>query len=163
MAESADEVMAQDRVMGLVRRNPSLGRVLFGLTTHLAQMCDERALAPEGLRFETPHLDQTGLMAVRFSGTRHGRARHRESFELGGVEWLHASNRALARFLRSCRSWRRAIDDVYDRAARYGAEVQVPFEELVFGTGRINDQGRVAWLTVYRDQNRKVEATRAGR
>lgn len=144
--------------MQLVARNRSLGRVLLGLTKLFARICDERGVAPEGLRFSIPHLDGRGRLEIRYRLGSPGRFPYRGAFGLDAMEWLHASNVAAARFLGRCRSWRAAIDGVYDRGARFASDREAKFEDTDYALARVNEEERIAWLHVYANTEERNRA-----
>lgn len=130
-------------------RNESLNQAMVGLNQTLADLCHEYKWIPEGLRFATPHLSARGTFDFRFDVLRRGYCQLPNPWELGdGIrDWMHADVHAMGQFLHRCRSWRTMLEEFYSKSETFGFNHTTRFEDLVFGTPRIREDGR-GWLTV---------------
>jgi hypothetical protein len=160
MAANVAESFEGDRILLLMRRNESLNQAMAGMNQALAQLCDEYSWLPEGLRFQTPHMDGRGLIEFRFAARKRGYPGFIDA-RLMGDNWLAGSNQTLAEFLGRARSWRVAIEDVYGKSERFGFEHGIKFDDLVFGTPRIRDEG-IGWMRVHRSGAEEAVAQRQG-
>lgn len=161
MPASPLDLIAQDRILGPMVRNASLSQAVYGLMHGLLGACADHGWTPEAIRFRDVSLNDAGLFLARFnrggSGWSPG-GMHTDSLrsvaESGARESLD--------FLRRCRSFRRLMETIYDRAIRYAHDGAVPFEAMEFGLARINDDGRV-WMRFYRNDEDRICDERAGK
>jgi hypothetical protein len=160
------ELLGRDRIWSVMERNESLNQAMAGLNETLADLCMEYRWIPEGLRFQTPHLNGRGLFDFRFEPTRRGYCRLPNPWELGdGIrDWMHAEVHLTGEFLHRCRSWRTMLEEFYAKAEAFGFAHGVRFEDLRFASPRIREDGR-GWLTVSltTDADLAVQAQGTGR
>lgn len=165
MSDSAYDELARDRLSVLLDRSPELAKALYGMTRQFVRLLDEWGRAPEAVTFRPVHLDGQGTLTVRFN--LHRSARAKMPFRApwshdSGASWVHGARALEGQFLRRCPSWRSAIVEVYDKTVRLAGDTGARFEDLSFGTGRIQPTLERAWLRVFRSPLEKAAATYLG-
>lgn len=158
------DALAQDRILGPMVRNASLSQALYGLMDGMLGVCSDHGWAPETIGFRDVTLSDGGFLRMRFNRGRGGYSPM--SVYLGGDDFrsfIGSQARAPLNFLTRCKSFRRLMGTIYDRAIRFAHDGGVPFEDMEFGISRINDRTGTAWMRFYRKDADRLWDERKGR